>query len=185
VTAPGISRIAREHDKKSRRENVEIIFSARVNVEMVEFYPAKQVVPRIWVGSMQDASSSDFMDQHRVGLIINCTKDVPAFFAGTIPTYRVPMDDHETSAPVLYGHAPTVAREMRRFLERTPGSILVHCAAGISRSSSMVASYLILEHGATVIESIRRIRGRKPETFQPRVVFVSALVRFQQERRAR
>ena len=138
-----------------------------------DFYPAKQVLPRVWVGSMRDAASNDFMRQHDIGLIVNCTRDVPAFHAGTIPTIRIPIHDHETSAPTLYEYAPAVVREMRKFLEKYPRlQILVHCAAGISRSSSTVAAYLILENRYTVQEAIKRIQQCKPETFHPRIGYI-------------
>lgn len=148
----------------------------------MQFYDARQVLPRIWVGSMKDASSAKFMREHSIGLIINCTKDVPSFFAGTIPTYRVPLDDIESSSDTLCQFAPSISREMWNHLDRSDTSILVHCAAGVSRSASMVAAYMIIEYGYSVRNAIQHIQQRKPETFYPRIVFSSALTRLQQNR---
>jgi len=146
------------------------------------YYRAREVFPRIWIGSMADAASTEFMRAHNIGLIINCTKDVPSSFAATIPTYRIPLDDIESSSSTLYQYAPTISREMWNHLDRTDTSILVHCAAGISRSASMVASYLIIEYGYNMRNAIQFIRQRKPETFQPRLVFSSALALLHQNR---
>lgn len=146
------------------------------------YYQAREVFPRVWIGSMADAASPEFMHAHNIGLIINCTKDVPSSFAATIPTYRIPLDDIESSSPTLYQYAPPISRVMWNHLDRMDTSILVHCAAGISRSASMVASYLIVEHGYDVRKAIQFIRQRKPETFRPRIVFSSALVLLQQNR---
>jgi hypothetical protein len=85
---------------------------------MSGFYPARQVLPGIWIGSMADAASKSFMREKNIGLIVNCTADVPAFHASTIPTIRIPIDDHESFAQTFYDYAPAVAREMRKFLER-------------------------------------------------------------------
>lgn len=149
---------------------------------MSYYYPAQRVLPRVWIGSAADATSLDFMNDHTIGLVVNCTKDVPSPYSDFIETIRIPLDDHETSASVLYDYARPVARRMRLFLETHPNeSILVHCAAGISRSSSMVAAFLILEHGYTMEGAIRKIQQRKPETFSPRVVFASALRRLESE----
>ena len=44
-------------------------------------------------------------------------------------------------------------------------NILIHCAAGISRSSSVVAAYLIKYHKMEIDNSITFIRTKRPIAF--------------------
>jgi dual specificity MAP kinase phosphatase len=140
----------------------------------MRYFPAKQIVPGIWIGSQGNALDAQFIRRHNIRMIVNCTTEVDAPFKNRIPTYRIPMDDAERSNPELLEHAEYVAAAMDVVRARG-GSILVHCYAGVSRSASMTACYLMLVMGLSKDEAIRLIRAKKPETFQPRVVFDAAL----------
>jgi dual specificity phosphatase 12 len=48
---------------------------------------------------------------------------------------------------------------------RKLGNVLVHCAAGMSRSVSVIAALLCEEHGATVDEAFERVAGAKALAF--------------------
>ena len=42
------------------------------------------------------------------------------------------------------------------------GRVFVHCFAGVSRSATIVASYLIQEHGMTLAEAMSYIKTKRP-----------------------
>lgn len=134
-------------------------------------FPARQVFPRIWIGSYETAQDQRFMRENRIGLIINCTQHVPSPFKDDIPTYRVPVDDSPEWGDLLKSHVYHTSKLIHHILTKTSKSVLVHCHAGVSRSSTVVASYLILEKGYTSEQAIRQIQTHKPETFRPTPVF--------------
>lgn len=138
------------------------------------YFPAKEIVPGLWIGSKRDSMDATFMRRHDIRVIINCTNEVDAPFKDTIPTYRVPLDDAEHSNAVFLQHAEYVAAVIDVCLQEGRG-VLVHCFAGVSRSASMVAAYLILARGMSKEEAIATVRARKKETFHPRLVFDHAL----------
>lgn len=138
-------------------------------------HPPRQVLPRVWIGPYTAAVSADFVRQNNIRLIINCTRHVPSPFADTIPTYRVPVDDAVLWSGVMAQHLPIVVGIMARHLRTSSGDILVHCHAGISRSSTVVAAYLVLEQGMSARDAIRYIQAKKPETFRPAPVFFQTL----------
>jgi len=140
----------------------------------MHYFPAKEVIPGVWIGSQGDCTSEQFMREHQIGVIINCTKDVPAPFKDRIPTYRIPLDDAEHSNPELIRHMEYVAAVID-VCKRDGKNVLVHCYAGVSRSASTVAAYLILATGMSKEEAIATIRAKKKETFHPRLVFDTAL----------
>lgn len=138
-------------------------------------FPPKQVLDRVWIGSIDTAQSEWFMREHDIGLIVNCTRHIPAHFRDDIPTYRIPIDDSPEWAPLMASHLDTVTSHMHTVLTSTNKSVLVHCHAGVSRSSTVVAAYMILYHGYSPSNAIGYIQSRKPETFRPQPVFLSVL----------
>lgn len=60
---------------------------------------------------------------------------------------------------------------------RKPGAVLVHCAAGISRSTTLVISYLIRKFNWTDQQAIAFVTSRRP-CCEPNVGFLKQLQRF-------
>jgi protein-tyrosine phosphatase len=143
------------------------------------FYPSRQIVPGLWVGSAADAQDSARARQRKIRLVVNCSKDIPATLAsGTVTVLRVPIDDWTGEADVLLGHLPDAVQAIDAALERGHG-VLVHCYAGMQRSAAVVAAYLMWRHGYPAREAMKRVRLAKPEAFTPRPTFGKALLRWQ------
>jgi protein-tyrosine phosphatase len=140
------------------------------------FYEAREIIDGLWIGSSADARNAGFIRRHKIGLIVNCSKTVPFSFKGVLG-YRVNIDDHPSENEVLYNYLPTTSRIIDEALESGKG-VLVHCYAGISRSSSVTAAYLIYKLGLTPEQAIHAIQSQKPETFRPSPVFYRALRRY-------
>ena len=139
---------------------------------MPGYFDAKEIVPRVWIGSRDDATNPHFMHANSIGMIINCTRDVDAPFSKTILSIRIPVDDDPEYNDVFCKYVRQAVSKMHMFLRQRPGqNILVHCAAGISRSASMVAAFLMSEYQIPAEKSIQFIQTRKPETFYGGVNF--------------
>jgi len=143
---------------------------------MLGYFDAKEIVPRIWIGSKKDALSEDFMRRHSIGMIVNCTVDVDAPFSRSILSMRIPVHDSPGYNDVFVQHVSNVVSKMHMFLRHTTRqNILVHCFAGISRSASLVAAFLMSEYRISMVDAIRFIRSRKRETFGAGVNFMPML----------
>lgn len=141
------------------------------------FYAAKQIVPyNLWVGSERDSENATAAERHGVALVVNCTKDIPFSIAGT-RRLRVPVDDHPADAPIMRVHLPRIVKGIDAALAQGK-AVLVHCYAGISRSASVAAAYLMFKEGLSHTQAMERIRKIKPETFGSRPNFVDALEGF-------
>ena len=137
-------------------------------------YPAKQVLPyKLWIGSERDSEDVAAAHRHGVGLIVNCTRDIPFTVPG-VKHLRVPLHDSPAETSTFLRHFPKAIKAIDDHL-RKGDAVLVHCFAGISRSASVVAAYLMFREGLTPLQAMQRIKRAKPETFGPTPNFLEAL----------
>lgn len=80
---------------------------------------------------------------------------------GVTDTHRVAVDDTD-KANIIEHFIPT-ADFISSALERNDGGVLVHCQAGVSRSTTLVAAYLMARHGMNAEQAIDRIRAARPQ----------------------
>lgn len=75
-----------------------------------------------------------------------------------------------------YRHLPVVDftppsleqfREFTRFVDDHDGPVLVHCRAGIGRTGTMLAAYLIA-HGMPAKEALQQVRAQRPGSVETR-----------------
>ena len=144
---------------------------------MEDFFPAKQIVPRVWVGSREDAHSPQFLQRHNIRHIINCTRNI-SFKFPRLSGYRIPVDDHPDENPTMLRHLPVAVAAIESALAFGDEAVLVHCYAGISRSSTVVCALLMKRHGWTPRRAMQAMQGVKPEVFRPQPNFEPALQEF-------
>ena len=155
---------------------------------MTTYWPAKQILPGLWIGSKADSQSFTFLHKNRISLVVNCTADLPTTLPEfmKIPCVRVPVDDTPSECRTFANHAPAALFRLDEALNSRV-AVLVHCFAGVSRSASVVACYLLKKHPKifpTLESAISYIQSKKPETFKSggnvsMVNFRNALKRFE------
>lgn len=131
----------------------------------MNFYPAKKVAPCLWIGSRKDSEDAAFMRRHDIRMIVNCSNDIPLRFPD-IKSYRVPVDDSPDSAGTMAKHLP-ITSLLIDDVTRYGHNVLVHCYAGMNRSATVAAAYLMFNEGLGPDAAMGRIKRCKPECFQP------------------
>jgi rhodanese-related sulfurtransferase len=140
----------------------------------MNFYPAKEIIPGLWVGSSADSRNRVFLREKDIGLVVNASKTIP-FTSRHILGYRVAVDDHPSENEAMVEYFPIACRLIDETL-KSDKSVLVHCYAGVQRSCAIAACYLMYKNqNLTASDAIRRIKEKKPEAFEPRPTFWSAL----------
>lgn len=137
--------------------------------------PADEIIPGMWLGSYKAATDRNWLGQHGIKAVFNCTKDIP-FVPDTQRQYRIPVDDNlqpdEIRNLELWSYE-IVLKLTREYQTGQP--ILVHCAAGMQRSAASLAMFLMATRGLTPDEAIKYIQDRRPIAFRPNANFRPAL----------
>lgn len=148
---------------------------------MPRYFPAKEIRKGLWIGSEGDSQNADFLSKHNIKFIVNCSNSIP-FLDGhnDIEHYRVPIDDDPSNNAIILSHFPVIVRSIDSVLQRGK-SVLVHCRAGMQRSASVVAAYLMYKYKLSADDAMRAIKSRKDETFWPTPTFSKALHEYEKQ----
>lgn len=146
------------------------------------FFPAKQIIKNLWIGSEGDSRDPSFFKAHNIRLVVNATASIPIKAPSDVVSYRVPVDDHPSENETMLRHLPLVVVAIDDVLKYGHG-VLVHCRAGMQRSAAVVAGYLMWKRGMTADQAFEFINKKKHETFWPVPTFESALRAWEAELR--
>lgn len=136
------------------------------------YYPAKQIIKNLWIGSERDAADASFMKKHNIRLIVNATDAVPVYVRG-IKVLRVPVGDSPEYQEKMGKYIPIATVAINDVLAHGHG-VLVHCRAGMNRSATIVAGYLMFKKGISARDAMAFIKQKKAECFTP-MNFMGAL----------
>ena len=143
------------------------------------YFPAKEILPDLWIGSESDARSAAFFKKHDVRLVVNATRNVPFADRGAdVRGYQVPVNDDPADNDIMLRHLPIAVMVIDETLRYGHG-VLVHCRAGMQRSAAVVAAYVMYKMGMSADEAMEFINYRKHETFWPVATFEPALRKFE------
>lgn len=123
-----------------------------------------QVLENLWIGDRYIAGDPEWLEQHNIEVVVNCTAELP----------RGPRTPPELHLPLEDGEAPAQLTALLRGLAQRLGeykhkNILIHCSAGVSRSATVVLTYLMLVQGLTYSAALRFLQTRWPQANPDRV----------------
>jgi predicted protein tyrosine phosphatase len=140
--------------------------------------PANLIVPfRVWLGDMFAARDAKFLKESNITHIVTVTANIRQFFPEKYDYYQIPAYD-DPSFFIAEHFEGAIAFMTKALAESDEKScIFVHCAAGVSRSATIVIAYLMYT------EKMRYLEARKyVEQFRsivPNSGFVQSLKLFE------
>lgn len=112
------------------------------------------------IGNESDAANESLLIDSGITAVLNVAAEVmPPHYQSDIISAKVGLIDGPGNYPSLY----TVAIQMLETLLTEGEIVLVHCAAGISRSPFIVACYLVLNQNISYREAEPFLRSRRPD----------------------
>jgi protein-tyrosine phosphatase len=159
-----------------------IIFSPNVTPpipsKMSASMDTSRILPNLWVCNLDSLAPLTTVLYDSLELIVSVTKS-PVSKRGGISHIYLKIDDDERENEKFLDSIDTIVSLMYRVLSRGK-RVIVHCNAGVSRSCSVIAAYLMKYEGYGLRSAIDRIRTVRPKAFSYGiyVVFDEALRKF-------
>lgn len=98
-----------------------------------------KIADRLYLGNLQAASDMQALKQHNITHILTVAAGIKPLFPRDF-TYKV-INIADTSTSSLIRHFPAAISFIKEGISK--GGVLVHCFAGVSRSSSCVIAFLM------------------------------------------
>ncbi|MEM3062322.1 MAG: dual specificity protein phosphatase family protein [Nitrososphaerota archaeon] len=108
-----------------------------------------EILPGLWLGNIENASSLHFVKNNNIEIIINVSKDIPNYFENYITYFRIPVDDpgpgrEDENTEIMNSILPYISCVIKNFRQgKKRYNILVHCHAGAQRSPTIIAAYIL------------------------------------------
>lgn len=141
--------------------------------------PASEIIPGVWISGWSESQDEAWLRAHGIVAVFNCTKDFP--FSPIIPhPYRVPVDDSRQPVDIraMEEWAPEIAYKIMAEY-RAGNPILIHCAAGMQRSTTACAFFLMVLTGEPLVQVMRLIKTQRPIAFESQPNFAVSLREFE------
>ena len=133
-----------------------------------------QVANNLYIGGIIEATDKKWLQNRNITHIVNATKEIPNFFPSSIRylnLYLIDMPEQNLTH---------VLEKSYRFIKDAVdkgGNVLVHCFAGISRSSSIVVYYLMNEYNWSYRTAMTHLKRMHPRA-NPNAGFVFQLNKY-------
>jgi dual specificity MAP kinase phosphatase len=117
-----------------------------------------KIIDGLYLGNINDASNLQKLKNEKIKYIINVTPDIPLYFPKEFDYYRIPIYDNANAniSPYINPSSEYIDSNIKK------GNVFVHCHAGISRSSTIVISYLILKKKYTYDKAYSLVHSKRP-----------------------
>ena len=141
------------------------------------------ICERLFLGSVVDARNIEKLQRHKIKYVLNMTGSTsypPEFFttSGYPNVDLLALDAHDLDNHDISAHFPAALNFIHRALQLADGAVLVHCAAGVSRSATIVAAYLMVAHQLSAADAVLRVHKARPCAC-PNIGFLQQLLAFE------
>lgn len=126
-----------------------------------------EFLPGFFLGDFQNATDPAFLYRNNIRKVVNCSKDLP-FYSEKTQNYRIAINDTDSKQDndVLFMNFKPV---LEFIFSGEPVSrynaTLIHCRAGISRSSSLCVAILRTCGFKTIVDAINFLIQKRPQVF--------------------
>ena len=143
---------------------------------------ADLVIKNIWLGNKSSSQNREFLNNNKIKLVVNCTTDIniPQWYEEDDINYiRLPIYDwnSESNNNILKAEIMNIINTMHIYKEKNK-NILVHCFAGMQRSATVIACYLMYYYNFKAEHAIFYIRDKRNIAFKPQPTFNSFIFNY-------
>lgn len=136
------------------------------------------VTPRIYLGDANNANDANFLKSRRVSLIVNCAKEIPNYFESANSPQYINLELNDVPTQPIEKALKYASDAILDAISKKR-TVFVHCAAGISRSSSIVIYTIMKLYQWSFEKSYRFVKNMRPQ-IRPNPGFVDQLIKMSQ-----
>jgi len=114
------------------------------------------ILDQIAIGSYEDAIDLPTLEANNITAVLDLTREANYSLPPSILRLKVPMEDR---VPLRHDYIRLAVNWLRNAARER--RVLVHCIAGISRSTTIVMCYLYEEYGYSFEEAFEMIRSKR------------------------
>eukprot|EP00042_Codosiga_hollandica_P049943 m.587957 g.587957 ORF g.587957 m.587957 type:complete len:371 (+) comp57994_c0_seq3:178-1290(+) len=138
-----------------------------------------RILPYLFLGSREDAHDRAALDANNIRYVLNITEDCPNVFEHD-PAFhyrRIAIPDSCSQNISAYFQT---AFEFINLAKANNSSVLVHCMAGISRSTTIVVAYLMNVNHGTMTKCYEDVKSKRP-IVSPNLSFMGQLLAYEKD----
>lgn len=136
-----------------------------------------EIVDGLYIGNWRDAQNRAFLVNRNVTHILCAASELRPVFTKVYDYLHIQAQD--TQSYNIMRHFDTAASYINNAI-KNKGTILVHCFAGISRSSSLVIAYLMKYQKMTMNQALKLCVEKRPRV-QPNPGFKRQLLEYERK----
>jgi len=138
-----------------------------------------EIISGLWLGDKNSSHNTDFLEEKKIKCVINCSCDLPFINDNNIIKKRIPVNDD-----LSFDANKIILKYLNKCLEfihenlLNNKNILVHCFAGMQRSATVIACYLMYYYNFRAEHTILYIRNKRNIAFKPYPTFNSFIFNY-------
>lgn len=133
------------------------------------------IMNNLWLGNLAIAYDEEFIKNNNIKLIVHCLKntEIPTWYEKyNIEIVKLEINDYngKEENEVLKQNINFIIDKIDQY-RLTNQSVLVHCYAGMQRSATVIASYLIKKYNFNAKNAIIFTQFKRSIAFRPKPTF--------------
>ena len=124
------------------------------------------ILPNLYIGNKNSSQDLEFIKNHKIDLIINCSKNINFIELNNVEKIRIPIDDNRIFKNYEIIKYLDCLDTIEKFRNKKKG-VLIHCHVGSQRSATILLLYLIKKLNYSYEEGFNLIKCKRPICFCP------------------
>lgn len=117
-----------------------------------------KITDNIFLGNYYNAMNYQWLAGKKITHVLNCAKEIPCTYNKKLIYKHIKGNDIPTFKLLPYLHE---AADFINEVVKSKGRVLVHCAAGISRSTTCLIAYFMKYRNTQLMPALQFIRTRR------------------------
>ncbi|CAG9334820.1 unnamed protein product [Blepharisma stoltei] len=121
--------------------------------------PVSEIEPLLYLGSLQGAKDKELLESIGIQCIVQVLDEIHLdSLYETMDYLFIPLADWTSSNIVM--HLPNALKFIHQNISQDK-KVFIHCAAGVSRSVSIVCAYLMAKYHISYDRALKEVRNRR------------------------